>query len=75
MNTGTGKALILTGLLLIFIGIVIYLFHDKFNWIGNLPGDLRIERPGFRIYIPFTTMILVSIIISLIIRIWTWLNL
>jgi hypothetical protein len=75
MNSGTGKILILVGILIFFIGILIYFFHDKLNWIGNLPGDLRIERPGFRLYIPFTTMILLSIFISLVIRIWSWLNL
>jgi len=75
MNSGTGKILILSGLLIFIIGILIYFFHDKLNWIGNLPGDLRIERPGFRLYIPFTTMILFSILISMIIRIWSWLNL
>ncbi|WP_090703267.1 DUF2905 domain-containing protein [Daejeonella rubra] len=75
MNSGTGKIFILAGLLIFFIGILIYFFHDKLNWVGNLPGDLRIERPGFRLYIPFTTMILFSILISLIIRIWSWLNL
>jgi len=75
MNSGTGKILILSGILIFFIGLLIYFFHDKFNWIGNLPGDLKIERPGFKLYIPFTTMILFSILISVIIRIWSWLNL
>jgi hypothetical protein len=74
MNSGTGKILILSGLLLFFIGLLIYFSHNKLNWIGNLPGDLKIERPGFRLYIPFTTMILFSILISLVIRIWSWLN-
>ncbi|WP_395807965.1 DUF2905 domain-containing protein [Daejeonella sp.] len=74
MNSGTGKILILSGLLLFFIGLLIYFFHDKLSWIGNLPGDLKIERPGFKLYTPFTTMILFSILISLIIRIWSWIN-
>jgi hypothetical protein len=69
MNSGTGKILILSGLLLFFIGLLIYFSHNKLNWIGNLPGDLKIERPGFRLYIPFTTMILFCILISLVIRI------
>ncbi|WP_395626307.1 DUF2905 domain-containing protein [Daejeonella sp.] len=32
--------------------------------IGNVPGDLRIERPGFSPYIPFTSMILFSLLIN-----------
>lgn len=75
MNSGTGRVLILAGIFILLLGILVYFFHDRLNWIGNLPGDIKIERPGFRLYIPITTMILFSILISLIIRIWTWLNL
>lgn len=38
--------------------------------IGRLPGDIVIDRPNFKVYIPITTMIIVSIIISLIARIF-----
>jgi hypothetical protein len=72
MNSQTGKIVIIAGILILFIGILIYFFHNKLNWIGNLPGDIRIERPGFRLYIPITTMILFSIILTLLMRIWTW---
>jgi hypothetical protein len=36
--------------------------------IGRLPGDIIIDRPNFKIYIPITTMIIVSIVISLLSR-------
>ncbi|MGQ2872250.1 DUF2905 domain-containing protein [Leptospira santarosai] len=36
------------------------------NYLGKLPGDLRIEKENFRFYFPLTTSILVSILISLI---------
>lgn len=72
MNSGTGKILILAGILILLIGVLIYFFHDKLNWIGNLPGDIKIERPDFKLYIPITTMILLSIVITILLRIWTW---
>jgi hypothetical protein len=28
--------------------------------LGNLPGDIRIEREGFRLYVPVTTCIVLS---------------
>ena len=28
------------------------------------PGDLRIERPNLRVYVPLTTSILVSVVLS-----------
>lgn len=64
MNADTGKYIILAGIIIIVGGIIIYFFHDKLNWIGRLPGDIRIERENFRFYFPLTTMILFSLLIS-----------
>ena len=69
MNNETGKWIIAAGVLIVLIGIIIYFFHDKLGWIGRLPGDIRIERENFRFYFPFTTMLLLSIVVSLLIRI------
>ncbi len=55
------------GILIVLAGLIAYLFGDKLGWIGNLPGDIRIERENFRFYFPVTTMILASIILSLLI--------
>ena len=68
MNSETGKWIIIIGVFIILIGVVIYFFHDKLNWIGKLPGDIKIEKENFRFYFPFTTMILFSLIISLIVQ-------
>ena len=66
MNTNTWKLIILSGVSLVLVGVVIYLFHDKLHWLGHLPGDIRINRENFRLYIPFTTMILASLVISFV---------
>jgi hypothetical protein len=67
MNSETGKWIIGIGGIIILIGIVIYFFHDKLNWIGRLPGDIRIEKENFRFYFPIVTMILFSLLGTLII--------
>lgn len=54
MNAETGKYIIIPGLLLMLVGAAVYFFHDKLNWVGRLPGDIRIERENFRFYFPFT---------------------
>ncbi len=64
---GTGKILVLIGILIIIAGLVIWLGGDKLQWLGRLPGDIRIERENFRFYFPITTMILLSVILSMII--------
>ena len=67
MNSETGKWIMGIGVIIILVGIIIYFFHDKLNWIGRLPGDLRIEKENFRFYFPIVTMILFSLLGTLII--------
>lgn len=64
-----GKIIIYLGVLLVVIGLIIHYFGGAFSWFGHLPGDIRIEKENFRFYFPITTMILISIIINLIIRV------
>ncbi len=66
----TGKILIIIGIVLIIAGIIVYFAGDKLSWLGRLPGDIRIEREHFRFYFPVTTMIIVSIIVTLIIKLF-----
>lgn len=60
-----GKFLIITGIVLLLIGIIIQ-YYGRVPFLGKLPGDIRIEKENFRFYFPITTSILISIIISLI---------
>ncbi len=58
--------------LLITIGLLIAIIGLLWPWIsklglGRLPGDLIIDKPGFKLFAPFTTMIVVSVVLSLII--------
>lgn len=60
---------------LIAAGLAILVLGLLWPWLsklplGRLPGDLMIERPGFRFYAPFTTMIVVGLVLSLIIWLW-----
>lgn len=66
MNPNTGKIIIIIGAVIVLAGIVVYFFHDKLNWLGRLPGDVRIEKENFKFYFPITTMILLSLLITLI---------
>ncbi len=56
---------------LITIGVVLLIAGLLWPWlgripIGRLPGDIIINRPHLKIYIPITTMILVSLVVSII---------
>ncbi|SKB51239.1 Protein of unknown function [Parapedobacter luteus] len=61
------KILIFGGGLLVVLGVVVYFLGDKLKWFGNLPGDIRIERPGFSFYMPITSMVLLSVVFSAVI--------
>ncbi len=56
---------------LIIIGIAIAIVGVFWPWLsslplGRLPGDIVIRREGFTFYLPITTMIIVSLVLSLI---------
>ena len=68
MNSDTGKYIITAGVMIVLVGVIIYFFHDKLNWIGRLPGDIRIEKKNYRFYFPITTMIIFSLVITIIIQ-------
>ncbi len=57
--------------LLITLGVLLLLLGLAWPWLaklglGRLPGDIVVERDGFRLYIPITTAIVVSLLLSLL---------
>jgi len=68
MNSDTGKWVMIIGVFVVLAGVMIYFFHDRMNWIGRLPGDIRIEKENFRFYFPITTMIIFSLLLTLVIQ-------
>jgi len=59
-----GKYVIITGIILLIIGLILYFFGNKFQWFGDLPGDIKIKRENFRLYAPITSMIIISAFLS-----------
>lgn len=73
MNT-LARILIGAGALLVLGGLMVWGLNALLPGVGlgRLPGDIRIERPGFTLYVPFTSSILVSILLSLLLYVLTW---
>jgi membrane protein implicated in regulation of membrane protease activity len=67
---GVGKLLIVLGGLLIIVGAAIVL-AGKIPWLGRLPGDIYVERRNFTFFFPLTTSILVSVILSLVLYLFS----
>jgi hypothetical protein len=64
-----GRSLIILGVGLIVTGVILMVF-SKIPWLGRLPGDIRIQRGGFSLYVPLTTCILLSLILSFLLSLW-----
>ncbi|MEZ5893929.1 MAG: DUF2905 domain-containing protein [Parvularculaceae bacterium] len=62
------KLLITIGVAFLVVGLLWPLI-SKFG-IGRLPGDIVIKRDGFSFYFPLTTMIIVSILLTVVLRFW-----
>lgn len=64
-----GKTLLFFGIVLIILG-VIFLLAGKLSFSGRLPGDIVIQRKNFIFYFPLGLCILISIILTIIFRIF-----
>jgi hypothetical protein len=73
MSQLTGKYLIIGGIIIAIAGLIVYFFGNKLSFLGRLPGDIRIEKNGSGFYFPITTCILLSVILTVIIRLVGWL--
>lgn len=58
-----GPMLVIGGLLIVLIGLAVW--SGALSWFGRLPGDIRIEREGVRLYVPIVSMLLLSLILTL----------
>ena len=60
---------------LIILGLLIALVGLAWPWVsklpfGRLPGDFMIDRPGFKFFFPFTTMLIISVLISVVLMLF-----
>jgi len=56
---------------LIILGVVLIVLGLLWPWLtklglGRLPGDIVIEREGFRLHFPLMTSLIVSVVLSLL---------
>jgi hypothetical protein len=61
-----GRVLVLFGVLLLVVGGA-FILAEKLG-LGRLPGDLVVEKKGFRLYVPIATSIVVSLILTAILN-------
>jgi len=63
-NKPLGQLVVVLGLIIVVVGLVT--MRGWLGWFGHLPGDVRVERPNARIYVPVVSMLLISILFSVL---------
>lgn len=62
-RSSTGLLIAAAGVVLVLVGLLVW--TGALSWFGRLPGDIRVERPNMRLYVPITSAILLSIVLSI----------
>jgi hypothetical protein len=73
LDLDMARALLVTGLLLVVMGLALTLFPRALSWFGNLPGDIDIRRGNSRVFAPLTSLLLISVSVSLLLNVAGWL--
>jgi hypothetical protein len=64
-----GKLLMLLGGALLAVGALLHLAPGALSWFGRLPGDVRIESEGTRVFLPITSMLVVSLVLTVLLNV------
>ena len=59
------------GKLLIFLGIILIVAGLFISFVGRLPGDIYIKKENFTFYFPITTSIVLSIVLSFLLYLFS----
>lgn len=67
-SVSLGKIIIVFGLFIVLLGVFV-LLAGKIPFFGKLPGDIHIQRPGFRFHFPIVTCLVLSILLTIVLNI------
>lgn len=68
MDRNTGMVVIVAGAAIMVVGVAIW--AGALSWFGRLPGDIRIEGDSTRVFIPITSMVIVSIVLTVAVNLF-----
>ena len=60
------KWIMISGAMLLVIGAILQFAPWAFSWFGRLPGDVRIETERGIVFIPITSMVIISVVLTLL---------
>ncbi len=66
MERSAGLLLVVIGAAVVVIGLLVW--SGALNWFGQLPGDIRVEGERTRVFVPITSMVIASIVLTLVVN-------
>ncbi|HUH08107.1 MAG TPA: DUF2905 domain-containing protein [Egibacteraceae bacterium] len=67
-SRSVGLMIVALGVGAIILGVLV--MTGALSWFGRLPGDIRIEGERTRVYIPITSMIIASIVLTILLSLF-----
>lgn len=64
--SGVGPWLVMAGVVLVVTGLLVW--AGALGWVGRLPGDLRFQGERTRFYLPITSMVILSVILTVVVN-------
>lgn len=64
------KWLIGAGLAMVALGLVLHFTPGLLSWFGKLPGDIRIESGRSQTFVPVTSMVIVSVVVTILLNLF-----
>ena len=68
MGRDVGRLLVGIGVLVAAVGVLAW--AGALSWFGRLPGDIRIERENTRVYVPITSMLVISVVATVLLSLF-----
>lgn len=66
MERGIGTVIVLVGIGVVVLGVLVW--SGALSWFGRLPGDIRIEGDDSRVFVPITSMVIVSVVLTVLVN-------
>ena len=64
------KWLMIAGAALLVVGALLQYVPWAVNWFGKLPGDIRIQTGQGKVFIPITSMVIISIVLTILVNLF-----
>jgi di/tricarboxylate transporter len=66
MERGIGTLIIIAGAMTVLVGVLVS--TGALSWFGRLPGDLRFDSGSTRVFLPITSMVIASVVLTVVIN-------